>query len=498
MNADRQSDERIVPLSPMNKGGSEPLAESAEGRRSPKENTIKSNLSRTQDRNQQRPSGLARVREAAHHRRDLKFTTLLHHVDEVMLQWSFYKLKRTAATGVDGVVWQEYEIDLRSRIADLHDRIHRGAFRAKPSKRVYIEKADGSRRPLGIPSLEDKIVQYAVREVLNCIYEVDFLGFSYGFRRGRNSHQALDALTVGITDKRVNWVLDADISSFFDAIDRDWLIKFLEHRIGDKRIIRLIRKWLNAGIIEETVWGDSGMGTPQGAVISPLLANVFLHYVFDLWIQQWRQRHSRGNCIVIRYADDFVLGFEFESDARSCQVALVERLAKFGLKLHPEKTRLIEFGRGSMAKREREGRRKCETFDFLGFTHICGKTMKRKRFIVNRITIAKRMRRTLAVIKEQLQRRRHDSLGETGRWLAQVYRGWQGYYGVPNNGRRLQQFRNAIFHLWLRQIRRRSQKGSKWIWARMGRLMRIHLPKPRIVHPWPHVRFHARSKGGAV
>ena len=498
MNSNRDSDERIVPLSPVNKGSSELLAESAEERRSPKENSPLSNLTRAQDRNQLRPNGLERVREAARKSRDLKFTSLLHHVDETMLQWSFSKLRRTAATGVDEVTWQEYEVDLRTRIASLHDRIHRGAYRAKPSKRVYIEKSDGSRRPLGIPSLEDKIVQYAVREVLNCIYETDFVGFSYGFRRGRNAHQALDALAVGITDKRVNWVLDADIQGFFDAIDRDWLIKFLEHRIGDKRMLRLIRKWLNAGIIEDTNWSDSGYGTPQGSVISPLLANVFLHYALDLWVQQWREGHSQGSCIVVRYADDFVLGFESEVDARSCHQALIERLAKFGLKLHPDKTRLIEFGRGSMAKRQREGRGKCETFDFLGFTHICGKTFKHKRFILNRITIAKRMRRTLAAIKEQLERRRHDPLGKTGRWLAQVYRGWQGYYGVPNNGRRLQQFRNAIFHLWLRQIRRRSQKGSKWTWARMGRLMRIHLPKPRILHPWPHARFHARSKGGAV
>jgi group II intron reverse transcriptase/maturase len=341
------------------------------------------------------------VREAAQASREFKFTALLHHINVELLTSSFYELKKKAAVGVDQVTWHEYEQGLEDRrptlrvgARDLHGRIHRGAFRAKPSKRVYIEKTDGKKRPLGISSLEDKIAQHAVRTVLQCIYEEDFLATNatasvpgYGFRPGRAPHQALDALYVAITEKRVNWILDADVEGFFDNIDRDWLVKFIEHRVGDKRIVRLIQKWLNAGIIEGTDWSDNGKGTPQGAVISPLLANVFLHYVFDLWINQWRKRHATGDCIVIpgtdalRWsADDFVIGFEHEADARACLEDLGGRLQKFGLNLHPQKTRLIEFGRGSAAQREREGRGKCETFDFLGFTHVCGKTRRARRF----------------------------------------------------------------------------------------------------------------------
>jgi group II intron reverse transcriptase/maturase len=439
------------------------------------------------------------VREAACKSRDLKFTALLHHVNEELLTSSFYELKRNAAVGVDEMTWHEYEGDLENRIVDLHGRIHRGGFRAKPSRRAYILKSDGRQRPLGIASLEDKIVQHAVRTVLQCIYEEDFLGFSYGFRPGRSQHQALDALAYAIYEKRVNWVLDADIQGFFDEIDRDWLIKFLEHRIGDRRIIRLIRKWLNAGIIEETEWSDTGRGTPQGAVLSPLLSNVFLHYVFDLWIHQWRTRHCKGRCIVVRYADDFVLGFETEADAKACLEALKDRLKKFGLTLHPQKTRLIEFGRASAARREREGRGRCETFDFLGFTHICGKTRKNKRFVLWRRTIAKRLSRTLATIKVQLRRRRHDSVGTTGRWLASVIRGWLQYHAVPDNMRRLDQFVVEVTRLWLRQLRRRSQRGrAAWPWSRMKRLIARYLPQPKILHPYPKDRFRARLAARAV
>jgi RNA-directed DNA polymerase len=397
------------------------------------------------------------------------------------------------------MTWHEYEGDLGNRITDLHGRIHRGAFRAKPSRRVYIPKPDGRERPLGIASLEDKIVQHAVRTVLQCIYEEDFLGFSYGFRPGRSQHQCLDALAYAICEKRVNWVLDADIQGFFDEIDRDWLIKFLEHRIGDRRILRLIRKWLNAGIIEGTDWSDTGKGTPQGAVLSPLLANVFLHYVFDQWINQWRTRHCKGQCIVVRYADDFVIGFETEVDANACLNALKERLQKFGLTLHPKKTRLIEFGRVSAARRQREGRGRCETFDFLGFTHICGKTRKNQRFVLWRRTIAKRMRRTLAAIKDQLRRRRHDMVGTTGRWLASVIRGWLHYHAVPDNMRRLDQFVTEVTKLWLRQLRRRSQRGrAAWPWSRMHRLVTRYLPHPKILHPYPKDRFRVRLAARAV
>jgi len=379
MNASGKSDGRVVAMTSTNKDGTDPSAESIKPRRPARRNTSGPNLPRRPKPEHRRSRGLSGVRETAKHRRDLKFTNLLHHITPELLTASFYKLRKNAARGVDGVSWHEYEQDLEARIVDLHGRIHRKAFRAKPSKRVYIEKSDGRKRPLGIPSLEDKVVQHAVRTVIECIYEEDFLGFSYGFRPRRSPHQALDALATGIDQKRVNWILDADIEGFFDHIDRDWLVKFIEHRVGDIRIVRLILKWLNAGIIEGTDWSDNGKGTPQGAILSPILANVFLHYVFDLWINQWRTRHSRGDMIVVRYADDFVIGFEHEADARECLESLHQRLGEFGLRLHPKKTRLIEFGRGSAARREREGLGKCETFDFLGFTHACGKTRRAKR-----------------------------------------------------------------------------------------------------------------------
>ena len=499
MNASGKSDGRVVPVTSANKDGTEPSAELAEERRSARRNIDRPSLNRTPKPEHRRSRGLSGVRETARNRRDLKFTNLLHHINCELLTASFYKLRKTAARGVDGVSWQEYEKDVEERIIDLHGRIHRKAFRAKPSKRVYIEKSDGRKRPLGIPSLEDKIVQHAVRTVIECIYEEDFLGFSYGFRPRRSQHQALDALATGIDEKRVNWILDADIEGFFDNIDRDWLRKFIEHRIGDKRIVRLILKWLNAGIIEGTDWSDNGKGTPQGAILSPILANVFLHYVFDLWINQWRTRRAGGDMIVVRYADDFVIGFECEADARGCLEALHQRLGEFGLNLHPKKTRLIEFGRGSTTRREREGRGKCETFDFLGFTHACGKTRQGKRFKLVRITMAKRMSRTLAAIKEQLQRRRHHRLGQTGRWLWSVVRGWRQYYAVPGNYQRLKQFDDGVRRLWLRQIRRRSQRGcSSWTWPRLSRVYNRYIPKPRILHPYPNVRHHARLGAGAV
>ena len=499
MNGDGKSDGRVVPTKSVNKGGTEPPAESTEGRRPARRNTNSSNLDRTPSRKRRRSRGLYGVREAAQASRNLKFTALLHHINEELLTASFYELRKMAAVGVDGVTWHEYEPGLEERIADLHGRIHRGAFRATPSKRVYIPKTDGQKRPLGIASLEDKIVQHAVRTVLQCIYEEDFLGFSYGFRPHRSAHQALDALSYAITDKRVNWILDADIRGCYDNIDRDWLVKFLEHRIGDRRILRLILKWLNAGVIEGTDWSDTGKGTPQGSVISPLLANVFLHYVFDLWIHQWRGRHTRGECYVVRYADDFVIGFEHEWDARACLEALRQRMEKFGLNLHPDKTRLIEFGRGSAARREREGRGRCETFDFLGFTHMCDKTRKTRRFTVKRITMAKRMRRTQAAIKEDLERRRHDPLGKTGRWLGSVIRGWLGYHAVPGNFRRMEQFVDAVTKHWLRQLQRRSQRGrTRWNWHRMSRVARRYFPRPRILHPYPDTRFRARLRAGAV
>lgn len=499
MNADRKSDGSVVPTKPANKGGAEPSAESVEERDPAKKNAEQEALRRTPSRNKRKSRGLIGVREAARKDSKLVFTALLHHVDEVALSGAFYSLKKTAATGVDGVTWQEYEQNVEANIADLHARIHRGAYRAKPSRRSWIPKADGRQRPLGIAALEDKIVQHAVAQVLRCIYEEDFLGFSYGFRPGRNQHQALDALSVGITSKRVNWILDADIEGFFDAISHEWLIKFLERRIGDRRILRLIRKWLHAGVIEEGRWEETKAGAPQGSVIAPLLANVFLHYVFDLWIDWWRKKRCQGDVIVVRYADDIVIGFESREEAQRCLDELRERMAKFGLKLHDGKTRLIEFGRYAAQNRKRRGEGRPETFDFLGFTHMCARTRKNGSFTIHRHTIAKRMRATLSAVKAALRRRMHRPLGETARWLRRVAQGWLNYHAVPSNSQRIGFFVDELCRHWLRTLRRRSQRGRHgWTWARMQRLCRLRLPRPRIIHPYPNQRFRVRFKAGAV
>ena len=437
------------------------------------------------------------VREAARNSSTLRFTALLHHIDESMLYESFTELKKSAAPGIDGVTWSDYEANVGANITDLHGRIHRGAYRAKPSRRTWIPKPDGRKRPLGVASLEDKIVQQAVLWVIQCIYERDFREFSYGYRPGKSQHQALDALSVALTERKVNWVLDADLESFFDTIDHSWLIRFLELRIGDKRILRLIRKWLHAGVMEEGVWSSSDVGSPQGSVISPILANVFLHYVFDLWIVRWRQQKGRGAVVVVRYADDMVIGFERQEDANACLEELRIRFAQFGLKLNVGKTRLFEFGRYAIERRAKRGDRRPETFDFLGFTHQCGRTRKQGWFIVRRISIAKRMRAKLSALKQELRKRRHDDLGETGRWLGRVVRGWMNYHAVPGNIVRLQQFVDCVTYLWLRQLRRRSQR-TRWTWPRMHLLVRRHLPKPRILHPYPNVRFRDRLAARAV
>ncbi len=499
MHAAGKSDGSIVPAKATNKGGAESSAELSEERGPAKRNIDQDALHLTQSRVNRRSRGLAGVREAARKDGKLRFTALLHHVNADSLTAAFFQLKKTAAVGVDEVTWQEYEQDLQDHITDLHGRIHRGAYRAKPTRRVWIPKPDGRQRPLGVTSLEDKIVQQAVLQVLQSIYEQDFLGFSYGFRPGRSCHQALDALSVGLTSKRVNWVLDADVSGFFDAIDHEWLIKFLEHRIGDQRILRMIRKWLRAGVSEDGEWSETKVGTPQGAVISPLLANVYLHYVFDLWVEWWRKKHSRGDVIVVRYADDFVIGFENHTDAKQCLEDLRTRFARFGLKLHPDKTRLIEFGRFAIERRKRRGDSRPETFDFLGFTHVCDKTRKHGWFVIRRYTIAKRMRAKVAAIKQQLRKRMHRPLGETARWLRRVVQGWLNYYAVPGNYQKLKELVDEVSKRWLSVLRRRSQKGrSRWTWPRMHRLIRKRLPRPRILHPYPQDRLRARLKAGAV
>jgi group II intron reverse transcriptase/maturase len=434
--------------------------------------------------------GLHGVRQAAKERKQERFTALLHHLSVGLLRDSFYALQRKASPGIDGVTWQEYETGLEGRLVDLHRRVHRGAYRAKPSRRVYIPKADGRQRPLGIAALEDKIVQQAVVTTLNQIYEGDFKGFSYGFRPGRGPHQALDALTAGIQWKRVNWVLDADIRGFFDNMNHEWTMKFVEHRVADRRILRLIQKWLKAGVSEDGQWSETKIGTPQGAVVSPLLANVYLHYVFDLWVEVWRKKVASGEVIVVRYADDLVVGFQYRTDAERFLQEFRERLAKFGLELHADKTRLIEFGRFAARNRKYRGEGKPETFTFLGFTHFCGQLNSRRAFIVWRITAKKRMVAKLKAIKAELQRRKHHRTTEVGAWLRKVVLGYYQYHAVPGNSTQLRIFNRRVGRLWRSVLVRRSQR-AQMRWDRLTPLLSRWIPPPRILHPYPDARFAA-------
>lgn len=479
----------IVPAKQPNKSELSP-AEGVEGRPLAKENTPEPNPCRTPSR-ESGSSGLRRVREAARKDGELKFTALLHHVSIDLLRQSYYSLKKQAAPGVDGMTWEGYGRDLETRLTGLHGRIHRGAYRAQPSRRVWIAKADGRQRPLGIAALEDKIVQYAVATVLNQIWEEDFLGFSYGFRPGRSQHDALDALWVGMVRKKVNWILDLDIQSFFDKLQHDWLIQFVEHRIGDKRMVRLIQKWLKVGVLEQDQWSGTEEGSPQGAVISPLLANLYLHYVLDLWVEQWRKKQARGDVLIVRYADDAVLGFEQREEAERFLEQLRERLQKFGLELHPEKTRLMEFGRYAAERRKKRGEGKPETFDFLGFTHICGTNHKTGNFTVHRKTSGKRMAAKLKDVKAKLQRRMHGRVSGTVQWLQQVVRGYFQYHAIPGNWPRLNAFRRQVLRLWYRTLRRRSQR-SRLTWARFSERLGQLLPQVQILQPYPDLRFDAK------
>jgi group II intron reverse transcriptase/maturase len=459
-------------------------AELVEPRTGTKGNANQQSTRRAQDR-ESVSQALERVRLAARRGKKEKFTSLLHHVDPEMLKTSFYALKRDAAPGVDGMTWDTYEQDLDHRIEDLHTRVQTGAYRAQPSRRSYIPKEDGTKRPLAVTALEDKIVQRAVAAVLNEIYEADFLGFSYGFRPGRGQHDALDALYVGISSKKVSFILDADIRSFFTEVSQEWVVRFLEHRIGDKRILRLIQKWLRAGVLEDEVVTIEEKGTGQGSVISPLLANVYLHYVFDLWAERWRRREVTGDMIMVRYADDIVVGFQHEDEARRFWEAMRERLRTFSLSLHPEKTRLIEFGRFAARNRELRGLGKPETFKFLGFVFICGKS-RRGAFQLRRKSRGDRMSAKLREIKEALRKRMHVPIPEVGRWLAQVVAGYFAYHAVPTNSAALYAFRYHVAVLWHRQLCRRSQRAYV-VWERMAKLADEFLPKPRILHPWPSV-----------
>lgn len=433
--------------------------------------------------------GLGRVREVAVRDKEARFTALLHHLTFELLWAAFTALRPDAAAGADGVRWQEYAQDLEANLRDLHARVQSGRYRAMPVRRVHIPKPDGRLRPLGIASLEDKIVQRALAEVLNAVFEADFLGFSYGFRPGRKPHDALDALTAGICQNKVNWVLDADIRDFFGSLDRAWLEKFLRHRIADTRVLRLVGKWLAAGVIEDGKLSESEQGAPQGAPVSPLLANVYLHHVLDVWAQWWRKHHARGDVIIVRFADDFVAGFQYRDDAERFLAALRERFAKFGLELHPGKTRLIEFGRHAAARRKARGDGKPETFSFLGFTHICA--TGRGGFWIRRITDRKRLAAKLSRLRDELMRRRHDPVPEQGKWLASAITGHMNYYGVPGNGKAVRAFRNQATRHWRHALRRRSQK-TRLTWERMNRLARRWIPLPKTTHPFPERRFAAR------
>ena len=492
MNDPGKSDRPVVPTKPPNNAG-RPAAEAVEGRGRPKGNLNPQTMLRTQSRECMQQAW-KRVREAARRDKETRFTALFHHIANVhALRDAYFRLKRQAAPGVDEVTWTQYGSDLAHNLQDLSDRLRRGGYRAKPVRRTYIPKADGKQRPLGVPTLEDKLVQLSAVEVMNGIYETDFLGFSYGFRPGRGQHDALDALAVGIEKKRVNWVLDADIRGFFDAINHEWMVKFIEHRIADQRVVRLIRKWLTAGVLEDGKIHQVEEGTPQGGSVSPLLANIYLHYAFDLWAHWWRRKQARGEIMIVRYADDFIVGFESKADAERFLAELRERLAKFSLELHPEKTRLIEFGRSAAKRRAARGIGKPETFDFLGFTHACGKT-RTGFYQLWRGTMRKRLRMKLQGIKIELSKRRHDSLSKVGRWLRSVVGGHFRYYGVPYNQKSLWAFRSQVTRLWRNALMRRSQK-SRITWKLIARLRERYLPPVRIWHPYPDKRFRAKTQG---
>ena len=485
MHESGKSDVSVVVMKPVNEAA-QAAEELVERRGMTEGNVDQQSTSRTPSRTNV-TQALERIRRTAKERKKEKFTALLHHISPELLEAEFFALKQNAAAGADGVTWRDYEQNLKANLEELHARVHRGAYRPQPSRRVYIPKADGQRRPLAIAAIEDKIVQRAAAAVLNGIYEEDFLGFSYGFRPGRSAHHATDALVVAIERRKVNFVVDADIRSFFDTVDQDWLIRFVEHRIGDKRIIRLIRKWLKAGVLEDGIVSVSEQGTAQGAVISPLLANIYLHYALDLWAECYRRREATGDMIIVRYADDFIVGFEHEHEARHFLDTLRERLKEFALSLHPEKTRLIEFGREAESNRKRRGLGKSETFDFLGFTFICGRS-RRGKFLIKRKTRRDRMRVKLQAIKQELRRRMHWPIPAQGKWLKQVIRGYFNYHAVPTNSRALVGFRDEIVRSWRWVLNRRSQRDSTG-WERMRELADDWLPKPKILHPWPNQRF---------
>lgn len=492
MHADEKSDEGIGPMKRPNKEGL-PSAEAVEERTSPEGNGSQATAVRTPSRGVA-SSRLEAVRQAARQSKSVRFTALLHHITVDLLKQSYHSLERDSAPGIDGVTWQAYGENLEEKLTVLHDRIHKGSYRAHPARRTYIPKTDGTQRPLSIWCLEDKVVQQAVVTVLEAIYEEDFLGFSYGFRPGRGQHDALDALHVGILRKRVNWVLDSDIRAFFDAMAHSWILRFLKHRIADKRILRLIAKWLKVGIIENGRVTRGQCGAPQGAVISPTLANVYLHYTYDLWVHRWRRTKANGDMIVVRYADDTIIGFEHEHEAKAFLHDLHERLRAFELALHPEKTRLIRFGRHAAKQREKVGEGKPETFDFLGFTHFCTRSRKWGSFVIGRKTIKKRMRAKLQAIKVELRKSMHDPIAKTGAWVKQMLQGHLNYFAVSGNHPSMWWFCNQVRWLWLKSLKRRSQKAHL-SWERFLRLVDRFFPPIKVLHPLPCHRFDAKTLG---
>lgn len=488
MNGQGKSDRGVVPAKSPNKAGPQTVAEGMEGKLLAKGNSPQQNTCRIQGRERVQRA-LGRVRQRARRDRKLRFTSLMHHIASVdMLREAYFSLKRSVSAGIDGQTWKQYGEGLEANLQDLCVRLKRGAYRAKPVRRTYIPKADGKQRPLGVPALEDKIVQYATVLVLGAIYETEFLGFSYGYRPGRSQHHCLDALYVGMLTKKVNWIVDADIRGFFDTLNHEWLVRFIEHRIGDPRVIRLIQKWLSAGVMEQGKWQAVEEGTPQGGVISPLLSNVFLHYVLDLWIQHWRKTQAQGDVIVVRWADDFVIGFQNRTKAERCLAELKTRFVKFGLALNSEKTRLLEFGPFAIENRKRRSQGRPQTFDFLGFTHICGKKRSNARYTVIRKTVRKKMGRKLQEIKAELRRRMHEPIPKQGVWLGSVVGGFVRYHGVPTNSPAIRHFRFQIGRYWHHALKRRSQR-KRVRWDRMRRLIDRWLPPAEICHPYPLKRM---------
>lgn len=487
-----ESDGGIVPGKEANKAAAT-AAESLEERPPAKRNPQREAAVRPQ-RREAVSIRLERVRQRAEAEPKARFHNLFSLLTVDLLRESFYQLKRQASPGLDKVKWSTYEKNMEANLQDLEDKLHQDRYRATPVRRKYIAKPDGRKRPIGVTTVEDKIVQQAVATLLGAVHEPSFCGFSYGARPGRSAHDALDAVMVALWEQPVGWVLDADIQGFFDQIPHAELLRVLEMRIGDRRLLRLITKWLRVGWVEDGKRHPGKRGTPQGGVISPMLGNIYLDHVLDKWFGAWRRRECQGTAFIVRYVDDVVLGFQYRHEAELALECLRKRLAEWGLTLHPEKTRLIEFGRYASRNRRDRGEGKPESFTFLGVTHSCGKNRK-GGFKIRRQTSRRSLAKVLHRIRDQLRWRLHDGLHETGRWLTSVVRGHFQYFAFPDNWQALDSFRNAVRILWFRAIRRRSHKArQRWNWRRFHPLGERYLPHPKLCHPWPSVRFDARTR----